>query len=618
MITAIDFETAPIEPGLMAPPPVCLSFANAEGSGLLVGEDMHAYLRTVLANGMVLVGCNVAYDLAVAVAEWQDLWPSVFEAYDHDRVADVGVRQRLIEIAMGEYRQHGGFSLDALVHRLCDREMSKDDAVRLTFWPLRDTPVEQWPEAHKTYAIGDAQGTLDVFLAQEKGLAEVHREAVLADQHRQCRAAFALHLVECWGLRTDAAGVAALRRACEERQSVLRDELLAAGLLRETKKGISRSVRVAQERMLQVCPNARLTEKGRELKSREVKYISVDEEACQDSGDPVLEHYSEFSRLGSLLSGHVTAMEAGTVLPIHTHFEVLLDTGRTSSSAPNVQNVRRLEGARECFVPREGWVFVGCDFDKAELHTLAQTCLDLFHRSALADALNGGYDPHTGLGARLAHDTYEGLKEKIAAGDPVAKEWRPRAKPGNFGFPGGMGPNGMQAYAKSTYGVIMTLAECEELYAGWQEQWPEVAYDYLGWIKDLTAATGFTTIEHFTSGRWRGRVPFCVAANSFFQGRTADGMKAALYAVIRKCYLPGTALYGCRVVNEVHDEFIVEAPLVIAPEAAEELRSTMIAAYNAFTPDVPVHASPVLMDRWSKKAKELRENGRLVLWRYAA
>jgi len=613
---ALDSETALIEPGLQAPPPVCLSWATREGSGITVGEDMHALWRESLEGPGPVIGANIAFDLAVAAAAWPELWPAIFEAYDAERVFDVQVRQKLVDIALGSYRQHGGYDLAALVHRLCDRDMPKDDTVRLTFWALRDVPLADWPEAHRAYAIGDAQGTLDVYLAQEAGLAEVHREAVLTDQHRQCRAAFALKLVECWGLRTDAAGVAALRKSCEERQSALAAELLTAGLLRETKKGLSRCVRVAQERMLQVCPSARLTPKGYELKSREVKYISVDEEACQDSGDPVLEHYSEFSRLGSLLSGHVTAMEAGTVLPIHTHFEVLLDTGRTSSSSPNTQNVRTFAGAREVFIPRSGNVFIDCDYAGAELHTLAQVCLNLFKHSALADALNAGIDVHTRVGARLAGTSYEDLKARVAAGDKDAKRYRAMAKPANFGLPGGMGANGFQHYAKSSYGVVLTLDECESLIQAWRDEWPEVSEEYLGWVKDLTSATGFTTIEHQISCRWRGHVSFCQASNSFFQGMAADAMKRALYAVIKACYLHGTALYGCRVVNEIHDEFLVEAPEDRASEAAFELSRIMVREFNPFTPDVPVSAEPSLMCRWSKDAEAIIENGELKVWHY--
>ena len=45
----------------------------------------------------------------------------------------------------------------------------------------------------------------------------------------------------------------------------------------------------------------------------------------------------------------------GIKTPVQTRFEPLLETGRTSSSAPNIQNIKRLVGMRECFRPRPGY-----------------------------------------------------------------------------------------------------------------------------------------------------------------------------------------------------------------------------------------------------------------------
>jgi DNA polymerase I-like protein with 3'-5' exonuclease and polymerase domains len=630
-VVAFDFETALIEPGLLAPPPVCMSVDDgSEPTALYSYAEAPGILKPLLEDpGVLLVGANTPYDLAVAANADPSLLPLIFDAYDADRIADVQTRQKLIDIALGEYRQHGRYSLAALVKRLCNRELAKEDTWRLRYWELVDIPLEDWPQDAIDYSKDDAIATLEVYQTQLHNLIEVERECVLADEFRQGRAHFALHLASAWGLRTDAEGVALLRSQCEARLQDLEGELLKAGLLKQDKKGkISRSVRKAQARMLEINPEARLTEKGQELKKKQelpddtaelIKYISVDSEACEDSGDWLLEMYTEYSQTKSLLSGHVVAMEKGIHEPIHTRFEVLLKTGRTSSSDPNTQNVRRAPGARECFIPRPGNVYLDCDYDKAELHTLAQVCINLFGHSNLADTLIEGIDPHARLGARLAHTTYEDLVRRIYEGDEEAAEWRQRAKPGNFGFPGGMGPEGMMRYAKKAYGVVLTMEEAEYLYRGWQEEYPEVAFDYLGWIRQLTRHTGRTTIEHFGSKRWRGNIPYRTAANSFFQGMSADGMKEALWQVTKKCYTPGTPLYGYRVVNEIHDELLLEGPEEGAPEAAIELQTTMVEGYNIYTPDVPVKATAVICDRWSKKAKPVHdENGRLQVWRYAA
>jgi hypothetical protein len=175
----------------------------------------------------------------------------------------------------------------------------------------------------------------------------------------------------------------------------------------------------------------------------------------------------------------------------------------------------------------------------------------------------------------------------------------------------------MVAYAKSNYGVVLTLHEATVLHERWKKSWP-VVVEYLDWIAQLVSG-GSALVVHHKSNRWRGGCSYTVAANSHFQGMAADGAKRALWEVARRCYekQPGSALYGCRPVNFVHDEIIMEAPLDRAHEAAEELAAEMVKAFNFFTPDVPVRASPVLMDRWSKKAKAVKDNsGRLQLWRY--
>jgi hypothetical protein len=599
------------------------------GPSSTVITDWFDGLEKILLSGELIIGLNIAYDMSVALAERPELFTLVFQAYDQDLITDVAIRQKLIDIALGEYRMHGKYSLAALAKRLLDKEIEKEDTWRLRYWELKGIPISEWPQDAVDYPRIDAEIPWEIYEVQERELRAVNRSQVLVDQFRQSRAAFALQLVRAWGLRTDEIGVAKLRTECEEKLDKLKGVLLDAGLLREVKKKgemtISRCMRVAQKRMQDVCENPRLTKTGKELKRENLlpedhtKYISVDAEACTDSGDERLEQYTEYSQVGSLLSGHVKAVEAGIHMPIHPYFEVLLETGRTSASNPNTQNVRNAEGARECYVPRKGWVYVACDFDKAELHTLAQVCINLFGRSHLAEVLNNNYDPHIGLGARLAHTTYDDLKARVKAGDKEAKQWRQRAKPGNFGFPGGMGPEGMQRYAKTGYKVLLSLDEATDLHTGWQEEYPVVAHDYLGWIGQLVSATGHATIEHFDSHRWRGRVSYCVAANSFFQGMASDAMKAALWAVIKKCYMPGTPLYGCRVVNEIHDEFLLEAPLAIYQEAAWELRDTMVDAFNTYTRDVPVRATPAAMDRWSKGAETIiSDSGELGIWRYAA
>jgi len=657
MIVAIDFETALLAPGLQAPPPVCMSAAVTQSEGsevetkpplsaatariqcptgegfVFCTEAARHFLKAVLSGPYRITGLNLPFDLSVACEAFFELLPLVFEAYDQDRITDVSTRQKLIDIALGEDR-HGLYGLASLAKDLLGRTVEKEDTWRLRYWELAHLPLTEWPYEALEYSASDAVTTLDLYQAQENSLIEIDRLCVLEDQYRQSRADFVLRLISAWGLRSDLEACKALRQGCEQAQKKLEDELLEAGLLKLKTKGrkpnkvvvgVSLDTKAAQQRILDTCAGdwdkVLLTDTGIKTQRRgddwrQLKYIKKNAEACGDSGDPLLEKYTEYAQLGNLLSGFVKAIEQGTVTPIHSHFEVLLNTGRTSSKKPNVQNIRKREGSRECFVPREGFCYIGCDIDRAELHTLAQVCINLFGHSTLGDSLNAGIDPHTKFGARLAGCSYEDLKDRIARGDDTAGEMRSRAKPANFGLPGGMGPGGLQRYAKSMYRILLSDEQAQWLVNSWREEYPDIAGDYLGWIKNIVRGTGRGTIEHFDSKRWRGGCTFCVAANSFFQGMAADALKAALWELAKKCYLPGTALYGCRLVNEVHDEVLIEAPIDQASDAAWEVQRTMIAAYNTYTRDVPVNATPVLMDRWCKKAKPIIEDGVYRIWRY--
>ena len=104
---ALDTETALIKIGLLAPPLTCVSWADGEHVGLeWVGDTGPCYrlVRESLETDTLFIGLNIAYDFGVIGAEWPNLLPLIFAAYESDRVTDVGLRQKLIDIAKGQFR----------------------------------------------------------------------------------------------------------------------------------------------------------------------------------------------------------------------------------------------------------------------------------------------------------------------------------------------------------------------------------------------------------------------------------------------------------------------------------------------------------------------------------
>ena len=118
----------------------------------------------------------------------------------------------------------------------------------------------------------------------------------------------------------------------------------------------------------------------------------------------------------------------------------------------------------------------------------------------------------------------------------------------------------------------------------------------------------------------RGKCRYTQACNSLFQGLGADATKAAGFLVSYACYVDqDSPLFGCRLVNFVHDEFIVEVPEERGHECAMELARLMVEGAKPWLPDVPPKVSePMLMRYWSKKAKQVWKDGikggRLVPW----
>lgn len=572
------------------------------------------------------------------------------------------------------------YSLLALARRLAGIPIKKE-GFRFFYGPLRDVPLEQWVEAAKeiqeagaaylqgdhtrkysaalvhlsaclgdekkfrtelagmvaadpsevvSYPIDDARTTLAVFLAQENVRwtetgAGMHAKDVdiLADQWRQARKWWWQYLMSAWGLRTNAPGVAALQLHTQKMCDEIESKLVDAGLVR---KDGSRDTKVAKEKMLAACgwhwdeglgryePN---DENSRPLRLTDSGEPSLDADACKAADDEVLKAYADLTSLKSVLNKDVPALARGVIYPVHSNFD-MAETGRSTSSNPNVQNWRRLPGIRECFVPRPGRVFAQADYSGLELATLAQACIDILGYSTLAEALNAGVDPHTALACSILGITYE---EGIARKDkshPLHHDFdqaRQTAKVANFGFPGGLGAAKLVLFARKSYGVELTEERARELKQQWLAQWPEMR-DYFNHVSSLQDEDGLVTIKQLRSDRIRGGATYTAACNSYFQGLGADATAHAGWLIAWACYVDRESpLFGARIVNYVHDEFIVECREEIAAEAAEELSRLMVAGASEWIPGIKLAAEPCLMRVWSKDAKTLRDTrGRLVPW----
>ena len=288
-----------------------------------------------------------------------------------------------------------------------------------------------------------------------------------------------------------------------------------------------------------------------------------------------------------------------------------------------MQQLPRKGGVRECFIPREGYVFVACDYSFQELCTLAQSCIQRFDHSRLADTINAGRDPHLYFASIYLGMTYEDAVAKRKT--KRVKEARQMIKAPQFGYPGGMGPAALIDYAWQSYGVRIDMETATRLRRIWFEAYPEME-EHLGWIQaklNASPVMGYSkgrTVKVFDlqlpCGRVRGRGGYTAGAITIFQGSAADITKEALIAVAREAYTSvNSPLWGCPPVAFIHDEIIIEAPRGRFAPAADRLRDIMISTMEKHTPDVKVSAEVVAMLRWYKGAEEVRnERGELQIW----
>ncbi len=564
----------------------------------------------------------MSFDLAVFINEWPELLRPVFNLLDEGRILDILTRQKLLDNAEGtrDYysdeigdRKKREYSLDVLAKRHGYPVILDKDTWRKRYAELESLAIRDWPQEAVDYSAHDSRAALWVCKAQNKGYT-LH---YLEDQGRQMQAAWALHLLSMWGVRTDPVMVKIYREKTIARLESHKQILIDAGMLAQEKGKLVRKRKPAQEYAVKVWEQAIQTRAELSIPITKTG-ISCDEDAVTMLGDPLLIAYQEYGSTNTIIS-KVDDLAEGIYLPIHTHFEELLVTGRTSSSNPPLQNRPVDPGDRECFVPRKGNVFIDSDYSGLELCTFAQSCLEIFEHSRLAEVLNSGGDPHAMIAAQLLDiPLSEVLRRKKDKKDLEVYNARQTGKIANFGLGGGLGWKALIVQARTKYGVSLTEQSAKNLIQVWLNTWPE-ATEYFNWLKALDGPFGITVMQLY-SDRYRGRCSFTEAANTFFQGMGADVTKHALYELVKATFVGTSAnLRECRVWNYIHDQFIVEAPEEIAHECALEKQRIIEDAANELLLDVPVKALPSVCRRWSKLIPEtsaLDGYGRSIPWEW--
>src|SRR3984957_14892630 len=250
---------------------------------------------------------------------------------------------------------------------------------------------------------------------------------------------------------------------------------------------------------------------------------------------------------------------------IHTTWhQALVPTGRVSSSDPNLQNIptRSVEGRRirRAFVPKPGCIFVSADYSQIDLRVMAHLSGD----KTLVDAFTTGEDIHI----RTATEVLGVTADKVNA------EARRLAKVINFGIIYGMGSQRLAGE------LGIALAEASDYIKRYFERLPGVR----AWLDDtvrIARTTGYVSTMYgrrrylpelnAQPGGARAQAER-IAINTPIQGTAADLIKLAMIRLDRVLKDRGL---GARMILQVHDELLLEAPENEWEEAAKLAKREM-------------------------------------------
>ena len=302
---------------------------------------------------------------------------------------------------------------------------------------------------------------------------------------------------------------------------------------------------------------------------------------------PALAHVLAYRRANgraSMVATYLNAIESdGRIRARHNPMGSA--TGRCGCSGPALHGVPRNDTFRSPFVPEGGCKFIVADLKSIQLRIAAYITGDLEMTRCFTS--RPPVDPHD-------------LTASLVLGKPmelVTRDERQLAKAVNFGLTFGMGAPAFVVYAKTTYGVTVTLAEAHRFRNRFLSRFAGIRAWHARASRESWRLPGSRT----ASGRFRllprvdGRPPFNEFLASPVQGTEADGLKATLALL-----LPRLKRIGARLVHVIHDELVVEVASEFAEETKAVVVATMVEGMQRFIPTIPVVVDAVIADAWVK------------------
>ncbi len=284
---------------------------------------------------------------------------------------------------------------------------------------------------------------------------------------------------------------------------------------------------------------------------------------------PIVDEILEFRAVKKLLSTYIEPFPSYISEKdgrVHTTFnQALTATGRLSSSNPNLQNIpvrtERGKEIRKAFVPGiPDGLIVSADYSQIELRIMAHLSCD----AHLTQAFRDGVDVHAATAAKIFRIPVE----------EVTREQRGMAKTANFGI----------MYGISSFGLAQRLhlsrSAAKELIDGYFGAFPAIR----SFIDDSIAFARENGYVETLFGRRRYLPDISArnatvralaernAVNAPIQGTSADIIKLAMIGVAQRLKESGLK---SRMVLQIHDELLFEAPAEEVPQLQELVKDVM-------------------------------------------
>ena len=317
---------------------------------------------------------------------------------------------------------------------------------------------------------------------------------------------------------------------------------------------------------------------------------STSEEVLQklESKHEIIKHILEYRTYQKLKSTYVDALPMQVnekTGRIHTNFmQTVAATGRLSSVNPNLQNIpiRTLRGqqVRAAFIASEGKKIISADYSQIELRLIAE----ISGEKNMIEAFQKGEDIHASTAAKLFNIPL----------NTVTKLQRSQAKTVNFGI----------IYGVSSFGLSeqtgLSRTEAKQMIDAYFETYPRLK-EYMNeqimtarkngyvetilgrkrYLKDINSAN-FVVKGHAERN----------AINAPIQGSAADIIKLAMINIDRELE---NQKMETKMLLQVHDELIFEAP-IDEIEAAKILIKTQME--TAYATHVPLLTEVGIADNW--------------------